>query len=69
MNGESLDLIIASHVIEHTRTPQKVLEKVYKKMRDGGLLVFVVPDRTKTNDESVGNYPHQECRESFQKGS
>ncbi len=47
---ESLDFIIASHVIEHTPNPLRALESAYLRLRRGGRLVLVVPDKTVTFD-------------------
>lgn len=50
LNDNSLNFIIASHVIEHTRSPLSVFERAYRKLCVGGMLILVVPDKTKTFD-------------------
>lgn len=47
---ESLDFIIASHVIEHTRDPIGAIITAHKKLRPGGKLLLVVPDKQRTFD-------------------
>ncbi|MDH2311413.1 class I SAM-dependent methyltransferase [Methylobacterium brachiatum] len=50
VNQGSLDFIIASHVIEHTRDPIGAITNAYDKLRPGGSLVLVIPDRDRTFD-------------------
>jgi SAM-dependent methyltransferase len=47
---DSLDFIIASHVVEHTPNPLRALRSAYERLRWGGRLVLVVPDKTVTFD-------------------
>jgi SAM-dependent methyltransferase len=48
---DSLDFVVACHVIEHLRNPLRALERVYAKLRAGGRLVLVVPDKRLTFDK------------------
>jgi hypothetical protein len=48
----SVDFIIASHVIEHTRNPLGALRQAYLKLRPSGQFVLVVPDMTVTFDKN-----------------
>lgn len=48
---DSLDFLVACHVIEHTRDPIGAIQKAYSKLRKGGQLVLVVPDKTRTFDK------------------
>ncbi|MDQ6943261.1 MAG: class I SAM-dependent methyltransferase [Candidatus Eremiobacteraeota bacterium] len=48
---DSLDFIIASHVIEHTSNPLRALESAHSRLRIGGRLVLVVPDKNVTFDK------------------
>jgi len=48
---ESLDFIIAAHVIEHTRNPLRAIKKAYEKLKNGGHLVLFVPDMRLTFDK------------------
>jgi SAM-dependent methyltransferase len=47
---DSLDFIIASHVIEHTRSPLRAMQQAYRSLRQGGKFVLVVPDKEVTFD-------------------
>jgi SAM-dependent methyltransferase len=49
---ESIDFVIASHVIEHVRNPLRAFEQVYSKLKPKGSLVLVVPDMTRTFDRN-----------------
>lgn len=46
----SSDFLLAAHVIEHVRDPLGVLINSYTKLKPGGHLVLVIPDRFKTFD-------------------
>lgn len=46
----SLDFILASHVIEHTRDPIGAIVNALGKLRPGGTLVLVIPDKRRTFD-------------------
>ncbi|MEO8133223.1 MAG: class I SAM-dependent methyltransferase [Betaproteobacteria bacterium] len=48
----SLDFVIASHVIEHTRNPIRALHLAHEKLRTGGRFVLVVPDQEVTFDKT-----------------
>ncbi len=47
---ESLDFVIGCHVIEHTRNPIGAIENAWQKLRKGGKLVLVIPDKERTFD-------------------
>lgn len=47
---ESLDFLIACHVIEHTRDPIGSIAAAWRKLKPGGRLVLVVPDKERTFD-------------------
>jgi SAM-dependent methyltransferase len=47
---ESLDFIVACHVIEHTNNPLSAIGSCYRALKPGGHLLLVVPDMTKTFD-------------------
>ena len=48
----SLDFIIACHVIEHSPNPLRALTVAYSRLRPGGRLVLVVPDKERTFDRA-----------------
>jgi predicted SAM-dependent methyltransferase len=47
---ESLDFIVACHVIEHTNNPLAAIGACHRALKRNGFLVLVVPDMTKTFD-------------------
>jgi SAM-dependent methyltransferase len=49
---ESMDFIIACHVIEHTNNPLAAVRSCHRALKSGGSLVLVVPDMTKTFDKN-----------------
>jgi len=50
LEPNSFDGLVASHVIEHVANPLGVLAEFSRVLRDGGKLLLVVPDRTRTFD-------------------
>ncbi|WFS25148.1 class I SAM-dependent methyltransferase [Rhizobium rhododendri] len=50
VGASSLDFIIASHVVEHTRDPIRAIVHSYRCLREGGTLLLVVPDKRRTFD-------------------
>jgi SAM-dependent methyltransferase len=55
--NESVDIIISNHALEHTESPLEELKVLYKKLRRGGKIVFVIPSeglshQYKPNDAS-----------------
>jgi len=46
----SLDFLVACHVIEHTRDPVGSIAAAWRKLKPGGRLVLVVPDKERTFD-------------------
>lgn len=51
ISDNSIDFIIASHVIEHTPSPLRALKSAYAKLRRNGQLVLIVPDKEVTFDK------------------
>jgi SAM-dependent methyltransferase len=51
IEDNSLDFIVACHVIEHVRNVLLALENAYNKLHVGGSLVLVVPDKDRTFDK------------------
>lgn len=49
---ESLDFVVACHVIEHTISPITAIQSCYRALRPNGHLVLVVPDMYKTFDRA-----------------
>ena len=50
--NNSLDFIIGCHVIEHTRNPIGSIVAAYHKLKVGGKLLLVVPDKHRTFDKN-----------------
>ena len=48
----SLDFLVACHVIEHTRNPIGSIAAALRKLKPGGRLVLVVPDKERTFDRA-----------------
>lgn len=49
---ESLDFIIGCHVIEHVFDPIGTLVNAHRRLRPGGTLILVIPDRDRTFDRA-----------------
>lgn len=63
----SLDFIVAAHVIEHTPNPIRAIVESYRKLRSGGSLVLVVPDKRRTFDKSRDITPLEHLVADFEK--
>jgi len=50
IGDESLDFVIACHVIEHTRNPIGSIAAAHRRLRPGGRLLLVIPDMERTFD-------------------
>ena len=57
---DSMNFIIACHVIEHTKSPIGAIVAAWKKLRKGGYLLLVVPDKERTFDKErpLTTLPH-----------
>jgi hypothetical protein len=64
----SLDVVIASHVIEHLANPIAALREFERVLRPQGRLVLVVPDRNATFDSVRQPTPLAHVLAKFQKG-
>lgn len=52
IEDNSLDFIVACHVIEHVKNVLLALENAYNKLRIGGSLVLVISDKERTFDKN-----------------
>lgn len=52
IDDQSLDFVLASHVIEHTRNPLLAIKNAFIKLKPGGHLVMFVPDMKLTFDKA-----------------
>lgn len=48
--SDSLDFVVANHVLEHVTDPIRALREWHRILRDGGLLYLAVPDKRFTFD-------------------
>ena len=64
---ESIDFVVAAHVIEHTPNPIRAIVESYRKLRPGGQLVLVVPDRRRTFDRHRDITPIEHLILDFEK--
>lgn len=53
----SQDFVVASHVLEHLADPLALLDDIHRVLRPGGLLLLLLPDRTRTFDRHRGATP------------
>ncbi|MDA7640984.1 class I SAM-dependent methyltransferase [Opitutaceae bacterium] len=63
--SNSLDYIVASHVIEHCANPVKALAEFYRVTKPGGIIYIVVPDKIKTFDRNRPATPVDHMLEDF----
>lgn len=47
---DAFDFVLASHVLEHVANPIRALVEWKRIVREGGLIAFILPDRTHTFD-------------------
>ena len=62
---ESLDFLIACHVIEHTRNPIGSIAAAWRVLRPGGRLLLVIPDKERTFDRERPVTPLDHLLEDF----
>ena len=62
---ESLDFLIACHVIEHTRNPLGSIAAAWRVLRPGGRLLLVIPDKEQTFDRDRPLTPLSHLLEDF----
>lgn len=65
--NESLDFIIACHVIEHTKNPIGAIVESYKRLKKGGKLLLCIPDKERTFDSNRPLTPLNHLIEDYQK--
>lgn len=49
---ESLDFIIANHMLEHCKNPIKTIQNHLRKIKSNGILYYAIPDKQFTPDAS-----------------
>ncbi len=50
VDSESLDFVVASHILEHLANPLRILVDIYRVLKPGGVVLILLPDRRKTFD-------------------
>lgn len=63
--NNSLDFVIACHVIEHVRNPLLAIEKVWNKLKSGSKFVLVIPHRNLTFDSKRSITPLEHIIEDY----
>lgn len=63
----SIDFVVAAHVIEHTPNPIRAIVESYRKLRAGGQLVLIVPDKRRTFDKQRDTTPLEHLVLDFEK--
>ncbi len=66
---ESQDFIIASHFLEHTQDPIKTIESHLSRIRVGGILYYVLPDKRFTFDVDRPITTFEHLLLDYQKGA
>jgi len=64
----SIDFVIASHLLEHVANPIAVLDELHRVLRDGGIALVVLPDRTTTFDRERQPTPLADVIADFRRG-
>lgn len=65
---ESHDFIIAGHFLEHTQNPIKTIESQLSKLRVGGILYYILPDKRYTFDIDRKVTPFEHNLQDYKKG-
>ena len=63
---ESLDFTVAAHVIEHTPNPVGAIAQMFERLKPGGTMVLVVPDKRLTFDKNRENTPLEHLIADFE---
>lgn len=50
VDDQSVDFAVASHVLEHLANPLRLVDDAHRALRDGGLLVILLPEPSRTFD-------------------
>jgi predicted SAM-dependent methyltransferase len=65
ITNDSLDFIIANHVIEHLDNPIRALENWCKKLKPGGIVYMAVPDKRFTFDKDRPSTTNEHLLEDY----
>lgn len=50
-SNDELDFVIACHVIEHSANPIGAIDACAQRLRSGGKLILIIPDKERTHDK------------------
>lgn len=67
-SDQSMDFVVASHLIEHLPNPLGLLDGVHRVLRPGGTLVLLVPDRRRTFDRDRPPTPLEHVVSDYKSG-
>jgi SAM-dependent methyltransferase len=65
---ESVDFVIANHMLEHTRNPIATVETFLRVLRPGGHIFMAIPDKRFTFDRRRDITPFSHIREDYLRG-
>jgi len=63
--NESVDFLIANHMLEHTRNPIATMENFLRVVKPGGILFLTIPDKRFTFDRRRGITPFVHLRDDY----
>ena len=66
---ESVDFVVANHVLEHLEDPIRRLQEMYRVVRRGGALYLAVPDPRATFDVDRDLTSVEHCLDEFRHGT
>ena len=65
---ESQDFIVAGHFLEHTQNPIKTIESQISRLRIGGILFYILPDKRHTFDVDRPITPFEHILRDYKEG-
>jgi SAM-dependent methyltransferase len=68
VGSESLDFVVASHILEHLANPLRILVDIYRVLKPGGVVLILLPDRRKTFDQGRDPTPLEHVVHDFEVG-
>lgn len=69
IQSESMDFVIACHVLEHLPNPLKALKEIYRVLKPGGVLYLSVPDKRYTFDSKRPVTPLSHVQRDYEVGA
>jgi len=68
VNNQTLDFIVANHMLEHCQNLFRTIENHMNKVRKDGILFYAVPDKTKTFDSERELTSYQHLKNEYVNG-